>query len=553
MGNLDYGISQLACPVDGELTWELQQRGSHTFWVSKDHGREYSTVMESSGTVPTALFPHDKQEEAQRSLHELWRLFSPLPPIPENKVRVLDIKCGTGDWANDIVTLSSNFIVEGFDVSDIVTEQEYCSFYIRDLSLPLCESEVDVYQLLHTRQAMQYIPDKPAFAANCFRALLPGGNLVIEEAHLVPEVVADLPLAAFNEWEAKLVKRYQASATESMKAALEDCGLRIIWETTSRLTLYGEKSEHFLAFKVFIQEYSLLLLRETKLPFAEAQVTIANMIKELQQENVRVYWKFCMPVDLLRKLNEAYGGISDLCTVSPSKILANRVVEISTAEEGQPRYLAAISMDSFGNASEPAGQTASRARRTRPTRRVRQTSEESLKVEAIGPVIDLISLQIGDTKKVTAYYESALERVSLPNLRILVEFIESIPTKRGGLEGTPPCDVIYGKTDYLTKEFLIDKFRQGLPIDITSDKLKEIIKPPSTVEILTELFHVQRSEERFGRDEIDATSIIGVVDHEQAKKNEPGSGCEDDEVEDSRTSPGTIHIQGSHESSLENF
>jgi hypothetical protein len=243
--------------------------------------------------------------------------------------------------------------------------------------------------------------------------------------------------------------------------------------------------------------------------------------------------------------------------------------------------------------------------------------------------MDLIPLKIGDTEKVTAYYESVFKRLQQLNCRMLaksfIKLIEprkqvrhpynggrgSVPGERGDPEMTKPDwwprDVIHREPDHLRKErkfcplhhsrnptenhlakqrlvrlkLLVHIVQQLLPMGITADKLEEVandsrrlIKPPSKVGMLDELFRVRKLEESFVRQEvgklskqnnldfcwyrmridlgIDATTVIYVVDHEGAKKKEPGSDCEDEleeEAEDSKTPPGTPRTQVSHDAS----
>ncbi|QKX61085.1 uncharacterized protein TRUGW13939_08231 [Talaromyces rugulosus] len=257
----------------------------------------------------------------------------------------------------------------------------------------------------------------------------------------------------------------------------------------------------------------------------------------------------------------------------------------------------------FRNASELAGQRdqqlsmlpVSTALRVGPSRRSSRfkrrrgnVREEPLAVECIDSFddeMDLVPLKIGDTDKVSAYYESVFKRLQQLNCRMLaksfIKLIEprkqvrhpynggrgSAPGERGDPEMTKPDwwprDVIHKEPDHLRKELrlklLVHIIQQLLPMGITADKLEEVandsrrlIKPPSKVGMLDELFRVRKLEESFVRQEVDATTVIYVVDHEGAKKKEPGSDCEDEfeeEVEDSKTPPGTPHIQASHDTS----
>ncbi|CRG87211.1 putative protein YDR124W [Talaromyces islandicus] len=221
-------------------------------------------------------------------------------------------------------------------------------------------------------------------------------------------------------------------------------------------------------------------------------------------------------------------------------------------------------------------------------RRRGNVREEPLAVESMDTFddeMDLVALKIGDTKKVTSYYESAFKRLQQLNCRMLakgfIRLIEprkqvrhpynggrgSAPGEKGDPESTKPDwwprDVTHREPDHLRKELrlklLVHIIQKLLPIGITADKLEEVandnrrqIKPPAKVGILDELFRVRRLEERFERQEVDATAVIYVIDHDGVKKNEPGSDGEDEPEDDAdglKTPPDTPNVQGSHDSS----
>ncbi|KAH8702387.1 hypothetical protein BGW36DRAFT_116075 [Talaromyces proteolyticus] len=229
----------------------------------------------------------------------------------------------------------------------------------------------------------------------------------------------------------------------------------------------------------------------------------------------------------------------------------------------------------------------SHSRRSGRAKRRKGIQEESLVVEYMEPMeeeTDLVPLEIGDTRKVTAYYDSAFKRMQQLNCRMLAKgFIKLIeprkqvkhpynggkppagspPGTRGDPERTKPDwwpqGVMHREPDHLRKErkFQIISMRvlefislslvrlrllvhivQNLsPIGITADKLQEIandnrrqIKPPEKIGILDELFRVRRLEERYERNEVDANAVIFVIDHEGAKNREPDSDDEEGEL-----------------------
>lgn len=217
---------------------------------------------------------------------------------------------------------------------------------------------------------------------------------------------------------------------------------------------------------------------------------------------------------------------------------------------------------------------ARRSRRTgQPKRRRTTVSQESLTVstEADDEGDALVKLTIGDTQKVAEYYENAFRRLQQLNCRLLAKnFIKLIEPRKQvkhpynggkppagsppGTKGDPektkpdwwPRDVVHREPDHIKKEFrlklLVHIVQRLLPYGITADKLEETandnrrhINPPHKASILDELFRVRRLEERYERNEVDATARIYVTDHEGAKKGEPES--DDEQVNGQPTPP----------------
>lgn len=171
------------------------------------------------------------------------------------------------------------------------------------------------------------------------------------------------------------------------------------------------------------------------------------------------------------------------------------------------------------------------------------------------PTMDRMALEIGDTEKVGAYYETALKHFQQLNCRQMakafIKFIEprkqvkhpynggrpppgAQPGEKGDPERTKPewwpAGVVHKEPDHLKKDrksplllgslmililiqerlrLLVHILRKLGKYGITSDKLKEVaydakrqIKPPERMEILEEIFRVRKLEERFERGEV---------------------------------------------------
>lgn len=211
----------------------------------------------------------------------------------------------------------------------------------------------------------------------------------------------------------------------------------------------------------------------------------------------------------------------------------------------------------------------------------RRSSYQSAALEYSDPVEELppysatnmIGLEIGDEKKVLEYYENALKHFQQINCRLIakafIKFIE--PRKQvkhpynggrprgAGQKGDPektkpdwwPASVNHKEPDHLRKDqrvaLLIHILRKLDKTGITPEKLQEVahdarrqLKPPEKIEIFDEIFRVRRMEQRFERGEVDATTVVYVLNRDSSAKgekdadaaSEPDPKMEDTEEED---------------------
>ncbi|GIJ92734.1 hypothetical protein Asppvi_002012 [Aspergillus pseudoviridinutans] len=172
--------------------------------------------------------------------------------------------------------------------------------------------------------------------------------------------------------------------------------------------------------------------------------------------------------------------------------------------------------------------------------------------------VDMVGLEIGDTPKVLDYYERSLKHFQQLNCRQLakafIKFIEpgkqvkhpynggktpagASPGKKGDPEKTKPewwpADVVHKEPDHLRKDqrlsLLIHIIRNLGRSGITTDQLQEIaheckrqLRGPHRLQILDEVFGVRRIEERYERGEVDANTIVYVVNRESKQKGKDG-------------------------------
>ncbi|EED11711.1 hypothetical protein TSTA_108920 [Talaromyces stipitatus ATCC 10500] len=143
---------------------------------------------------------------------------------------------------------------------------------------------------------MLCIRDFSQFAMKCYRSLNPGGSVEISEALLIPYIhdLDPTKLPAFS----KLVYRIASKALslgidlqninlKKWSWELEKAGFTI--ELVARLSrLLHDKIGDI--FEARFRQISLRLLTLQEGSFAQAQLDIANAIKELRRDEVRVEW-----------------------------------------------------------------------------------------------------------------------------------------------------------------------------------------------------------------------------------------------------------------------
>jgi SAM-dependent methyltransferase len=107
---------------------------------------------------------------------------APLHQIP--LTHVLDVGCGTGNWAMEFANLHPSVKVIGTDLSPI--QPDYvppnCSFYIDDAT-----KEWDFHErfdYIHLRALTMGISDWDKLVAQAFQFLQPGGFLELQEFHI---------------------------------------------------------------------------------------------------------------------------------------------------------------------------------------------------------------------------------------------------------------------------------------------------------------------------------------------------------------------------------
>ncbi|BCR85899.1 uncharacterized protein ACHE_21357S [Aspergillus chevalieri] len=182
---------------------------------------------------------------------------------------------------------------------------------------------------------------------------------------------------------------------------------------------------------------------------------------------------------------------------------------------------------------------------------------------------DMVGLEVGDTEKVLAYYESALKHFQQINCRQIakafIKFIEprkqvkhpynggkppagAPPGQKGDPEKTKPdwwpAGVQHKEPDHLKKEerlqLLIHIMRKLGRWGITAEKLREVaqdskrsLRGPEKLEEMEEMLKVRKLEERYERGEVDGSTTVFIKSRETNPKTDKDSDsiCEPEKFE----------------------
>ncbi|OXV07331.1 hypothetical protein Egran_04904 [Elaphomyces granulatus] len=197
------------------------------------------------------------------------------------------------------------------------------------------------------------------------------------------------------------------------------------------------------------------------------------------------------------------------------------------------------------------------------------------------PTIEKIALEIGNEAKVKLFYETALKHFQQLNCRQMakafIKFIEPRkqvkhpynggrppPGSPQGTKGDPektkpewwPPGVMHREPDHLKKDqrlcLMVHIIRNLGRHGVTADKLKEVaydakrqLNAPEKMEVLDEIFRVRKLEERFERDEVDAGTVIHIVNRQPNAKHDRDSDFSEPEQLGDRDDAEDIEEEGS--------
>lgn len=145
--------------------------------------------MTGATSTPEYILPNNATEWERLDLQHrlLLGILGDLhrAPLDPSKVkRVLDIGCGTGQWAIDFAKKFPEAQVIGFDIVDKPTWKtgpENCSFRVANLELHETWQDLGDFDFVHSRFISPSVKDWPTMLSRCHAHLNKGGFIEVQE------------------------------------------------------------------------------------------------------------------------------------------------------------------------------------------------------------------------------------------------------------------------------------------------------------------------------------------------------------------------------------
>ncbi|WWC65050.1 uncharacterized protein I303_107664 [Kwoniella dejecticola CBS 10117] len=155
----------------------------------------YDDGQQDDYCLPVAS--HSPETERLDYIHDVYKYHA--GNVPEEVAnllndgttrRILDVGCGTGKWALEMIADFPDIHITGVDLAHppITVFPSNFSFEIHDVTKGQ-EYEDDTFDVVHVRDIHAGMPDYHAMLTECVRVLRPGGYLLIKEIEWVPKLL----------------------------------------------------------------------------------------------------------------------------------------------------------------------------------------------------------------------------------------------------------------------------------------------------------------------------------------------------------------------------
>jgi SAM-dependent methyltransferase len=169
--------------IDNSQTAFSSSLRSSIYNYRYENGRTYHSFHDGQYPIPN----DEAEQERLDLLHHLFKMMLGgelyTAPLPKEPRRILDIGTGTGIWAIEIADQLPMATVIGTDLSPIQPPwvPPNLQFYIDDAESEWLFRDFEKFDFIHGRALCGGIADWPAFYAQAFKSLKPGGWIEMQD------------------------------------------------------------------------------------------------------------------------------------------------------------------------------------------------------------------------------------------------------------------------------------------------------------------------------------------------------------------------------------